>query len=648
MHPDHFCRAGAGFVFFIMLSVFPVMQAPGAGNMLPDNAMPDIFPADEVKTGMRGVGYTSFHGDELQEFGFEVLGALRSFHPQGRVFLVHLEHPLLEESGVIAGMSGSPLFIDGRLMGAVAYGFRNSIRPIAGVTPACEMLIPLEMESAGHVVGAVSDAKTLAREYILQNAGRVSERHADGRQGAESLMFEMMELFISAHWRPGGDRFQFGDYGAQAPDAGAGLPDSPLQMLPVPLCFSGVDISGLSDLEPVMRSGGLLAVQAPPGEHTAPFDLESALKPGKPAGVVLMRGDIDIAGMGTLTFFDGERVTAFGHPLTGAGKTDLPLAAGHVETVIPSRSMSFRLTSSRDIIGSVTQDRQSAIVGVIGRRAPMFPAVVEIRGAHDATYRYELAGHWQFAPLMSLYAAALSALRWEGMDEMMTVEASARITLKGRERPIVLENIYSGFNPVRPAFELVMLPMQSLMLNRFEDVIIESLDVDFSVEKGLRSAAIEAVQLERNEIRAGDTLRLWVTLRPFHGPAQVKEITLDIPRDAKPGRVAAISVTNAAEIMALSFDKDPGLLRPVSLEGLIEALEVMPRNTRLFVRGDFFRKGLRYDQEPLPSLPGSVMHMLEYGTMSGKTAPLLEDVQNSVETPWVIGGRRTVYVRIIE
>ncbi len=641
------------FLLFFAMSSMLASPAVSDDARAGGRGLPDIFPADEVEAGMRGVGYTSLRGEEPEEFGFEVLGVLHSFHPQGRIFLVELEHAMFDDSGVIAGMSGSPLYIDGQLLGAVAYGFTNSIKPIAGVTPAGEMQVPFGMGPAerDEPPGA-GGAKARARDALSARVRRIAEEHRENLLSSEAAKYKLLESFVAAHWHSAGefrDGVSIEGFRGAPAEPARDMPDARLRPLPVPLTFSGVEIGRLDALASVMRSGGLMAVQGPRTNLPPPEedDMEALLTPGRPIGVVLMSGDIDIASMGTLTFSDGEKVAAFGHPMTGAGDTDLPLALGHVETVVPSRFMSFRLTSSRRIIGSVIQDRQSAIVGKLGRQAPMFPATVNVTGAHDATYRYELAGHWQFAPVVALNAAALSALRWEGTDEEMTVHATSRITLKGVDEPLVLQNIYAGFDPLRPAFELVMVPVQSLMLNPFEHVEIESLEVDFHVEKGIKAAAIEAVRVERSEVRPGEEVRMWVTLRRFHGPAHVEEISLQIPEDAEPGRVVRIRLSDAAGMLSSFIDRDPGLFRPRSLEGLMESLQVMPDNTRLYVTGDVVRKGLRYDQEPMPGLPGSVRNMLEFGTVRGKTAPLMEGVTHSVETEWVLEGEGAVQVKII-
>ncbi len=628
------------------------LRAEPPVSAISSGIMPEIFPAEDVEVGDRGVGYTSFRGTELKEFEFEVLGVLRSWQPQGKVFLVELEHPVLEKSGVIAGMSGSPLFIDGRLLGAVAYGFQYSLTALAGVTPAEEMMISFEAEDSSDKTGLSElERKAHARDFIARRSEQIIEDNIKHDRGPEALMLELVETFSkSLRWPESDFRKGIKVQNSQglSPEQEAGISDLQLRPLPVPMSISGVDISRLGDLKSAAAGpAGLMPVQAPGADRSEPLDTDKDLQPGTPVGAVLMSGDIDIASMGTLTFSDGNRVAAFGHPMSDLGETDLPLALGHVETIVPSRLISFRLTSSGPTIGSLVQDRHGAIIGEIGREAPTIPARVNISGFHDATYEYELAGHWQYAPMMALYAASMSALKWEGFSEFMTVDASVKIDIKGREEPLILENIYAG-NPQRPAFDLVMAPVQSLMLNPFEEAEIEHLDIDFRIGRELKAAQIESVRLEKQEARPGEKLRMWVRLREFQGPEQIKEIYLKIPEDAEIGKVAGIRVSDASTIMASKYRKDPGLFQPRDFEGLIEAIQVIPINTRLYVSGDFIKTGLRYDGEPMPSLPGSIKNMLEFGTLSGRTRPLTEDIENSIDTPWVLQGSQQVQVKIVE
>ncbi len=633
------------FALLIPLSLQPSASAGGTAKQ----QIPDIYPAEEVTSGLRGVGYTSFKGNELEEFEFEVLGVLRSWAPKGQIFLVELEHPVTDEGGVIAGMSGSPLYVGGRLLGAVAYGFSFSLRPIAGVTPAEEMFVPVDIHRSRAGENDYRSAKASARSYIDRRTSRMTGEILTQRRSSDSLRIQLLDTFISAPWQTletYKTQMDIDSLQTLSPIEKDRLPNSSLRPLPMPLSFSGFDLNKLGDLRSILQPANMPAVQALGTHEPAPVDLEEDLQPGVPIGVSLMTGDMDVSGMGTLTFIDGNLIAAYGHPMSEAGDTDLPMALGHVETVLPSRFLSFKLSSSRQIIGSITQDRASAIVGEIGRKAPMFPATINIKGVHDETYEYQLAGHWQFAPMMSLYAAAFSALRWEGDFERMTVNATARIGIKGREEPLIQENIYSAFNPVWPAFDLVMLPVQSIMMNRFKEVELDYIEVDYEIEEGINAATIEAVQLEKPEVSPGETLRMWVTLREYHGTTQVEELTLNIPHDAEPGKVAEIYVSDSATIMGLAFEKDPGLMTPKTFEGLIESLEVSPKNTRLYAHANFIKRGVRYKDARMPDLPGSVINMLEHGTIAGETTPLIEDVQNSVDTPWVLQGNIAVNVKI--
>jgi len=365
-----------------------------------------------------------------------------------------------------------------------------------------------------------------------------------------------------------------------------------------------------------------------------------------PIGAVWIDGDIDMSSLGTLTLVDGDRVVAFGHPMLGTGETDFPLAVGRVEAVVPSARQSFRLTSLGPVVGRLTQDRDSAIVGRLGASAPMFPCTVRVRGVRNRTFRYRIAGYWQMAPLLAYYATALSAARWEGESNLYTVQARVRIALKGLEEPVELQNVYAALSPAEPAFELVWAPLSVLTLNPFREVELSGLEVDLEVERGMRAATIEAVRCARRTVRPGERLELEVLLREFQGQEHLRKVELEVPEDARPGTTAQVMVCDALTSLTWQMSVDPDFFSPRDFDGLLRTIRRIPDGTRLYVHTSVLRKGLRYKGVAMPALPDSVINMLSQGTEAGLAAPLEQDVQASVETPWVLSGSQVVSVLI--
>jgi len=237
--------------------------------------------------------------------------------------------------------------------------------------------------------------------------------------------------------------------------------------------------------------------------------------------------------------------------------------------------------------------------------------------------------------------------RWQGTSNLFTVKATSCIRLKGREEPIVLENLHVGYSPATPAFSQVWLPLGMLMFNPFQEVEITGLEVEHEVEEGLRAAWIESVRLGHQEVEPGGNVELFVRLREYRGEEHVRKIEIQVPPDAEPGSLAQILVTDSLVEMMMDFGYDPGLMDPKNLEDLIAVIERNPPNTHIFARASFLKRGVRYEGAAMPELPSSVFTMLSTEPELGVATPLIGDVKSNVETPWVIGGfqRVAVFVR---
>jgi len=630
-----------------VLALLPLRPAIGADEA--DGAprpAPEIMKVSEVRAGMRGYGLTTFQGARIERFEVEVLGVLNGWAPQGHIVLIAMSGIGLEETGTVAGMSGSPIYIDGKLLGAVAYGFYFCKIPLSGVTPAEEMLVALDIDRQG----SESDrpARKAARRLDLQaRSRRVLEQIRSGATAPpEARRAALLRMTLPPCIAPPATTWPADQMPQSVRSMLGGAPAAGMSLLPAPLMIGGLRPEAFTELTGMLGEVGLFPVQAAPVSGVAGDAEQIPLAPGAPVGYVWVSGDLDISGMGTLTMLDGDRVLAFGHPLLGTGESDFPLALGRVQTVVPSLQHSFRLSSADRIIGRLTQDRDSAIVGRIGERSPMLPCTVTVRGVQEVTYRYEVAQYWEMVPLLAFFVTSASAERWEGYGNLFTVTGKATIRLKDRPEPIVLENVHCSMDPAYPAFELVWMPLEALVLNPFQEVELESVDVDMTVTPGLSAARIESVRAERNEVEPGETLGISVTLLQFQGGEHVRRLELEVPREAKPGSALNILVGDARTRALMDMSADPGLFNPRDMAGLIEALEHLPRNTGLFAHGSFVSTGVRYEGVPMPDLPGSVLHMMGRGTQSGVVTPLRGDVRTQIDTPWVVSGSRSISVTI--
>ena len=608
-----------------------------------------IMAASDVRAGMKGYGLTSLEGTRPQKFDVEVLGVLRGWSPKGDIVLVRMSGPVIDEAGVISGMSGSPVYIDDKLLGAVAYGWTYTKIPLAGVTPAAEMMQVQRVEAAegdDEAGGARARARLSFRERNRELTARLvgPHRYEEPPEALRQAVFRMavpdvMMLREPARWR------------GSLPAGVAGmLPDVPVhgfQPLPIPVAVSGFGGEAVPLLS-LLHGTGLVPVQGAMAVAGPVPDEDVELAPGVPVGAAFVPGDMDISGMGTLTWSDGDRAVAFGHSMFGSGRTNIPLAVGHVQTVVPSVRGSFRLSTTGKIVGRITQDRESAIVARLGEQAPLFPCTVRVKGTVDEQYDYRVTGYWETAPLFTLYAVALSSTRWEGEGNRYHLKARARISLTGRDEPLELENVYNSYSVVPPSMDLVVLPIEELLLNPYREVEIEGVEYDLEVTRGFQAALIESIWTDRVRAEPGSEVTVYVRLREYRGEQLTKKVVIRVPETAEPGTQVQILVCDAPTSRMVRRSQDPGFFAPPDFESLLDVLTETEFNRNLVVRASFVEQGVRYEGDAMPALPPSALSILRYSGQGGEARPLVTDVKHEVETPWIVEGSQIVAITMEE
>jgi len=614
-----------------------------------------IMPVSDVRAGMQGYGLTAFQGTAPEKFGVEVLGVLKGAFAKGDLVLVRMSGPVLDEAGIISGMSGSPVYVDGKLLGAVAYGWRYTKVPLAGITPAEDMMRVQEMDRRT-AAGRRAAAKERAREAFLAGSRDVARLLTSGERGP-AFSAQVRRGLLAMAVPPS---LAAPDYEPQAypPAVGRMLPqgvDPRIRPLPIPIAVAGMGTEAGSLLS-LLPEGAFIPVQAaapfaaPASALTAASaaSADAKLEPGVPVGAALVTGDLDLSAVGTLTWTEGNRALAFGHPMFGSGETDIPLAIGEVQAIVPSLANSFKLTNIGKVVGRITEDREPAIMARLGEQAPTFPCKVRIRGAVNEEYNYRVAGYWTVAPLMATIAIAESSGRWEGSENRYTLKARAEISIEGRQKPLVLENVYTDSSTVPPALDLVMMPVENLLLNSYQELKIQSLNYDLEVTSGFEAALIRSAWADRVRARPGTDVTVYVRLRQYRGDESVKRLQVHIPETAKPGSEVTVLVCDAATQRMTKQSLDPGFFEPKDLESLVRALSEVEPNRNLFLRVSVLQNGLRYGGEAMPALPPSAMSVLEYAETGDQAQPLRTDYVTSVETPWVLEGAAQVSVFIEE
>ena len=550
---------------------------------------------DELTRGMRGVGRTVFQGTRIDSFQVEILGVMRNvFGPKTDIILARLSGGPLDKTGGIAGMSGSPVYVDGRLIGAVAYGWSFSIEPIMGITPIGEML-------------------------------DILNRPAESAQSSR-FPFPYESAFSESDLLTG---FEIG------------------QMIPVktPVYLSGFSAEVVPGLRDQLASFGLMPVQGGGGmDESLP---EAILEPGAALGVQLVRGDFNMTAIGTLTYIEGDRLVGFGHPMLSSGSTRLPMTTAFIHDVVASQFQSFKLGVAVKQVGAITQDRASGIGGVLGQTAEMMPTAISIRSAGRAQhYNMEVLRNRDLGPLLVQSAVVSCLISAEKARGEVTVKTSLTLKLEGRP-DLTIENIYAGARGLGEGVIGVTRPMQLLLQNPFEEITIEAASFDLEVAEDVKAALIESIALDRSRFEPGDSVGVEIWLRPYLEERTSLRTTVVIPTHFREGTLT-LRISSARSHLAQESKRIPGRYRVTDVDGLIRVLEREHRNDVLIVELLANRAGATVGGWEMSSLPPSVVRAMKSARRSGSVQPVSQSVlaESLVETQYVLSGQQTVFLSV--
>src|SRR5689334_16171504 len=585
---------------------------------------PDIYPLEDLRPGMKGTARTVFSGSETQEFGVEVLGVLPGFPgPRQSAIIARLSGSNVEKTGVFAGMSGSPVWIDGKLVGAIAFSFPFSKDPIAGITPIKQMI-------------------------DLFNKGSENIRPKEPRVVSCSQL-------AGTDWKPNLPKSAVSSVSLVAP-VSAGSPLLPLlgqQMTPIatPLVFSGISQESLSIFAPQLMASGLLPVSGvggaaaitPLGEVNA-----NTFPPGSSISVQLVRGDYSLAAAGTVTLRDGDRIYAFGHPFLSLGGSDMPMTEASVVTVIPNANNSFKLAVPGRMVGSISQDRASGIFGLLGQSPKMIPVKVNLHTSRDRTetYSYEIANDSFLTPLLlniTLFNTITSSERTLG-DSTISVEGEIRV--KGQEAIKIDRRFSAANNSALLAAGSIAAPVGTLLTSGFDDVQLDGITLDISSSETKYAGTLERITLDRTEVQRGEKVEVQAYVRTESGKQFVQRIPLKIPDDAALGQLL-VFVGDGGALQEGSAAK---AFVPTDLSQLVRAINTTKKTDRLYVKLFRITNGAVIGTSELPNLPPSVVATLNSDRTSGGYTPTVLSPVFEMELPpaeFVISGQQLIAIDVV-
>lgn len=563
-------------------------------------ASPTISP-DELVRGQKGYGLSVFAGSEPERFEVEVLGVLRNTSPEMSYILARLLGQNLEESGVVGGMSGSPVYFDGRLAGAVAFSYLFGIEAIAGITPidAMRRLSEIAPSEGGARTPAAAGPGTAEALGLAVTLDQLVER---------SFEPDRLEKALAALARPSSV--------AGAPPAlqwtASGFGRAATSLLE--RTFAGLAPAGIA-----MPAAGAPAAGAPVMTGSVGGTIATAedLTPGSSVAAVLVEGDLNLAAHGTVTDRDGPEVLAFGHPVFSLGPVNLPMAPSEVVTVISSVFNSFKVSNAGPVIGAFDQDRQAGVRGRLGATAPTTPLRVALRGLAQNEYRMSITNLPQLRPLLIAISTlgALSSGSYAGGSQGLDLEA--RFAIAGHD-DLVVRQSFDGDQAGSSGAIYLLSFAAYLDFNELAEVALDRVDVELTQVERPRSATLVAAHAARRRVEPGSTVPVTLELQAYRGERFRRQIEVAIPDQVPDGKYYVL-LGDGTSMDVVRMAVEPTL--PMSFEQSLAVLRSLHSRRELVVLGLIPGAGLTMAGEALPGLPGS-MRSIFAASPTPATAPL--------------------------
>jgi hypothetical protein len=560
--------------------------------------------ASELQPGMRGVALTVFEGTKPEKMEVEFLGVMRNVNgPRGDVILVRLHGKKPEYTGVVAGMSGSPVYFDGKLAGALAFRIGEFQKePIAGVQPIASMLEINELD------------RTMPAEAQKGAAGRNPLSRTSG---------------------PG-------------QEADAAEPVNYLRPIETPLLFSGFSEDAVKRFAPQFAAAGITPVMGA-GSVSGKAQPEP-LEAGSAVSAVLVRGDLNIAATCTVTYLDPQRLLACGHPLLNFGSVDIPMSKATVIATLPSQSNAFKIVDVTEPIGSFVQDRHTGILGRFGQEPEMIPVTLTIRGVpRPKQFHYEVLKNAKLTPV-AIMATVYSALR--GINEYgedTTYRMNGAIHVDGYPA-VELRNMFAPADGGSPTAYSVAMSLGDrfgrIFDNPYATPKIKSVDLDFDLVRERRSARLESARTDVTEARPGDEIVVETVVRPYRGERIVRQIPVRIPTSTPKGTLR-ILVSDGDTLDRLRRI-NPMFSRKLDLGSTIALLNKEHANHRLYVSLMEANPEAMVEDKVMPTLPLSVMNVMEGKRGTQDMMVVGESAVNEASTPldYVISGYQVITVSV--
>jgi hypothetical protein len=564
-------------------------SAPTAQN-------PQIITVSQIHAGMRGVAYTVFEGVKPESMDVEVLGVLHNVNgPKGDIILVRLHGTKVEYTGVVAGMSGSPVYLDGKLAGALAFRIGEfSKEPIAGVTPIADMLEinALDRSPAEETSAVKPSVNTVAGKTTAPGEGFALPGSAQDSAGKD-----------------------FANY---------------LKPIETPLVFNGFSEQAIQLFAPQFAGAGIVPVM---GAGSVSNDKQpEPLEAGSAVSAILVRGDMDIAATCTVTYVDPQQLLACGHPLLQFGSVDLPMTKAEVLATLPSPLNAFKIVNTTEAVGTFVQDRHTGIMGVFDRQPQMIPVTLTIHsGTGSKEFHYEVLNNPKLTPV-ALMVTVFNALH--GVNEFgeeITYRLAGSIGVKGFP-DVTMRNMFAPVENGQPAAMQAALSLGErfgrIYDNPYNAPAIAGVKLDFDLVRERRWARLESARTDVTEARPGQEITLETVLAPYRGERMVRQIRVKIPTSTSKGTLRIL--VSDGETLDRIGRGNPAFGRKLDLASTIAQLNKEHSNNRVYVSLLEGNPEARVADKVMPTLPISIMNVMD--GMRGNQEMVVSGESNVDET----------------
>ncbi|MFQ5769140.1 MAG: SpoIVB peptidase S55 domain-containing protein [bacterium] len=584
------------------------------------------MPLQQIKPGMRGVGKTVFTGTKIEEFEFEVIEIIPNFRAKRDLILVKLIGEKVEKTGVVAGMSGSPAYINGKLIGALAYSMGIFLKePLAGITPIEQML-------------EIFNHENVRQEELAFNRG-YNAQFLEMALGVRTIKWQ--------HFIPP----QFQKVRSQKASV------SGMTTLEIPLLFSGFENSVLELSSGIFNGLGFKFLSGGGSFITKEEDKLGSFEAGSAISVVLVDGDFGLQATGTVTSRDGDKILGLGHPFLDMGAVGLPMGKAKILTTISSLMASTKMSALTQVIGTVHQDRTTGVMGVIGEEPEMIPFRLTFRSKFEDNIEFnfrvaEDRNLYSLTPLIFgiVLSNAIESARLSNSNQ--TLQLNGKINLKG-QKVVTLQNYYAGSVPsalLTDAMEAtgeIAATLGALLSNNFEVPELESVELNFISHPKKNIATVERIEVDKSVIKPGENLSLTVYIKEYQGKEHKVQHSLSVPEEIDAKRIA-IFAGSGGLLTQLEFRAAPQKFKPKSFNQLVTLIENKRKNNFLFFQIRERDNGVLVKGEEFPSLPPSILSVMNSQKTSGNVVSLRDRVltEENVSLNYSISGGRSIWLRI--